>query len=154
MRYLAVASVMSVVVLAGHLHNAPTAVSRADDACAMLTPADIAKALSWKVSGGVAGKPIPGVLGHCTWTTSDNAHVIVTLADARHIAFTMQTGEGSGAKAVPGIGTKAVSVNAGGLNGWIVTVADAKGGFGLSVLGGPATEDNALALARIVESRR
>jgi len=147
MRHVVVVSLVSVVVFAGLISRPVAAASRADDACAVLSPDDIAKTISWKVGAGTPGKPIPGVLGRCTWTNGDNGRVIVTLADARHAAITLQAWEG--------IGTKAVLVKATDFTGgWIVTVEDAKGGFGVSVLGRTATEDNAIALAKIVEGRR
>jgi hypothetical protein len=154
MRYV-VASLTSVVVLAGSPSHMAGAAPHVDDACALLTPADIAKALSLKVGAGTPGKSIPGVLGRCTWTAEGNDRVIVTLTDARHAAITVQAWEGAGGKDVSGIGTKAVSINGPEVTGgWIVTVEDAKGGFGLSALGGKATEDKTIALAKVVESRR
>lgn len=150
-----IASLLSVVVLAGPSPRQVAAASHADDACAALSPDDIAKTISWKVGAGTPGKPIPGVLGRCTWTNSDNGRVIVTLTDARHASITVQTWESSGGKDLSGIGTKAVSIKAPSLTGgWIVTVEDAKGGFGVSVLSEKGTEDNAIALAKIVERRR
>lgn len=155
MRCLAVASLVSVVVLAGHGPRPVAAGSHADDACAVLSPDDIAKTISWKVGAGTPGKPIPGVLGKCTWTSSDGGRVIVTLMDARHASITVQAWKGGAAKDLSGIGTKAVSTKAADFTGgWIVTVEDTKGGFGVSVLGRKGTEDNAIALARVVEARR
>ena len=150
-----VASLLSVVLVAGGSPHPGVAAARADDACAVLTPDDIAKTISWKVGAGTPGKPIPGVLGRCTWTNGDNGRVIVTLTDARHASITVQAWEGAGGKDLSGIGTKAVSIKATDLTGgWIVTVEDSKGGFGVSVLGRTATEDNAIALAKIVEGHR
>lgn len=155
MRCVAVASLVSVVVLFGHGPRSVSAASHADDACAVLSPDDIAKTISWKVGAGTPGKPIPGVLGRCTWTNSDNGRVILTLADARHASIAVQSWEGAGGKDVSGIGTKAVSIKAMDLTGgWIVSVEDPKGGFGVSVLGAKGTEDNAIALAKVVEGRR
>jgi len=155
MRCVVVASLVSVVVVAGHSPRPLVAASRADDACAVLTPDDIAKTISWKVGAGTPGTPIPGVLGKCTWTNGDNGRVIVTLTDARHASITVQAWEGAGGKDVSGIGTKAVSIKAADVTGgWIVTAEDSKGGFGVSVLGRTATEDNAIALAKVVEGHR
>ncbi len=155
MRCVTVASLVSVVVLLGHGPRPVAAASHADDACAVLSPADIAKTISWKVGAGTPGNPIPGVLGKCTWTNSDNGRVIVTLMDARHASITVHAWEGGGGKDVSGIGTKAVSIKATDLTGgWIVSVEDPKGGFGVSVLGAKGTEDNAIALAKVVEGRR
>ncbi|HEU5478883.1 MAG TPA: hypothetical protein VFU90_03580 [Candidatus Tumulicola sp.] len=150
-----VASLLSVALVVGGSPHPGVAATRADDACAVLSPDDIGKTISWKVGAGTPGKPIPGVLGRCTWTNGDNGRVIVTLADARHASITLQAWEGAGGKDLSGIGTKAVLVKAADFTGgWIVTVEDAKGGFGVSVLGRTATEDNAIALAKIVEGRR
>ena len=155
MRYLISASLVAVLGLAESASPAAPAPLPGDDACALLTPTDIAKALPWKVGAGAPGKPIPGIVGKCTWTNSDNGRVIVTLTDARHASITVQAWEGAGGKDLSGIGTKAVSIKATDLTGgWIVTVEDAKGGFGVSVLGAKAIEDNAIALAKVVESRR
>ena len=155
MRHVVVVSLVSVVVFAGLISRPVAAASRPDDACAVLSPDDIAKTISWKVGAGTPGKPIPGVLGRCTWTNGDNGRVIVTLTDARHASITVQAWEGAGGKDLSGIGTKAVSIKATDLTGgWIVTVEDSKGGFGVSVLGRTATEDNAIALAKIVEGHR
>jgi hypothetical protein len=132
-------------------------VSAADSgACALLSTADIAKATGLTVGNGTAGPPIPGTLGKCTWVTSGNTRVIVTLADAPHMELTIKAQQQSGGTEVPGLGSKAVGIKgaafAGG--GYIVSVLDAKGGFGVSILGKEGTRDRAVALARIVESHR
>jgi hypothetical protein len=128
----------------------------ANDACALLTPADIAKATGITVATGSAGKPVPGVLGRCTWTGEGNAKVIVTLGDAQHMAVTVKAVEESGGESVPGVGTKAVGMKGAGFNGggYIVNVLDAKGGFGVSILGKQGTRGGVIALAKIVESHR
>jgi len=135
---------------------APRVPSRADDACALLTPALIAKATTLVVGDPTPGKPIPGVLGRCTWEGSNSTRVIVTLADAKHMDITVAATEKSGGEAVTGIGTKAVGTKGapafGG--GYIVSVLDAKGGFGVSILGPSGTRDRAVDLAKLVESRR
>src|SRR6185437_1988340 len=155
MRYLPFASLLAVVVVAGHAPRTAVAAIPADDACALLSPADIAKAISWKVGAGTAAPSIPGILGKCTWTAGENARVIVTLSDARHADFALQAEASTGAKPVAGLGTKAVSWPATDLTGgWIVTVEDAKGGFGVSVLSRSATTADAIALAKVVEGRR
>jgi len=125
-------------------------------ACTLLTPADIAKATGLKVGKGTAGAPIPGVLGRCTWLGSGNTKVIVTLADAQHMQLTVAAQEQSGGTAVPGLGSKAVGIKGAAFTGggYIVSVLDAKGGFGLSILGKDGTRDRAIALAKVVESRR
>lgn len=125
-------------------------------ACTLLTPADIAKATGIKVGNGTVGAPIPGVLGRCTWLGSGNTKVTVMLADARHMQLTVAAQEQSGGTAVSGLGSKAVGVKGAAFTGggYIVSVLDAKGGFGLSILGKDGTRDGAIALARIVESRR
>lgn len=127
-----------------------------DDACAMLTPALIAKATGLKVGNGTAGKPIPGVLGRCTWLGAGSTRVIVTLADAKHMQITVQAQEQTGGSDISGIGTKAVGVEGAGFTGggYIVSVLDAKGGFGVSILGPSGTRTGAVELAKLVESRR
>ena len=124
-------------------------------ACTLLTPADIAKATGLKVDNGTAGPPIPGVLGKCTWTGSGN-RVIVTLSDAQHMQITIEATEKSGGTDVPGLGSKAVGTKAAAFTGggYIVSVIDTKGGFGVSTLGNEGGRDRAIALAKIVESRR
>jgi len=124
-------------------------------ACTLLTPADIAKATGLKVDNGTAGPPIPGVLGKCTWTGSEN-RVIVTLSDAQHMQITIAATEKSGGTDVPGLGSKAVGTKAAPFagGGYIVSVLDTKGGFGVSTLGNEGSRDRAIALAKIVESRR
>lgn len=150
-----VASLLSVVLVAGGSPHSGVAAARADDACAVLSPDDIAKTVSLKVGAGTAGKPIPGVLGRCTWKDGDHGEVIVTLMDARHAAIAVQAWEGAGGKDISGIGTKAVAIKGMELTGgWIVSVEDAKGGFGVSVANRSGTEDSAIALAKIVEGRR
>ncbi|MHB8755385.1 MAG: hypothetical protein ACYC92_10590 [Candidatus Acidiferrales bacterium] len=125
-------------------------------ACALLTPADIAKATGIKVGNGTAGASIPGVLGRCTWLGGGNTKMIVTLADARHMQITVAAQEHSGGTAVPGLGSKAVGIKGAAFTGggYTVSVLDAKGGFGLSILGKDGTRDRAIALAKVVESRR
>ena len=128
--------------------------SSANDACALLTPADIAKAAGLKVGAGTAGKPMPGILGKCTWTGEGNTGVIVTLTDAQHMQITMSAVE-HGGKAVPDIGSKAVGIKqAAFVGGYIVWVLDANGGFGASVFGKNGTLEQAIAVAKMVESRR
>ena len=126
-----------------------------NDACGLLDSAAIASATSLKVASGTAGAAIPGVLGRCTWT-GDNTRVIVTLTDAQHMGTTMAAIEGSGGENVPGVGTKAVGNKGAGFTGggYIVNVLDARGGFGVSVLGSAGTKDRAVALAKIVEGHR
>jgi hypothetical protein len=121
--------------------------------CALLSPADIAKATSVTVGNGTAGSPIPGVLGRCTWAAGDTK-VIVTLTDAPHMEVTVKAQQKSGTD-VPGLGSKAVGVKGAALTGgYIVSVVDAKGGFGVSILGKEGTPERAIALAKMIESRR
>jgi hypothetical protein len=133
-----------------------TALPDPNDACAMLSPADIAKATVLKVENGSAGKPIPGVLGKCTWTGQGDTKVIVTLGDAQHIGLTVSAVEQSGGEKLPGLGTRAVGNKGAGFTGggYVVNVLDAKGGFGVSILGKEGTKEQAIALAKLVESRR
>jgi len=124
-------------------------------ACGLLSPADIAKATGLVVGNGTAGPAIPGTLGKCTWTAGGNTRVIVTLADAQHMQLTIAAERQQGTD-VPGLGSQAVAVPAAPFTGGghIVSVLDAKGGFGVSILGKVGTRDRAVALARIVASHR
>jgi hypothetical protein len=125
-------------------------------ACTLLTPADIAKATGLKVDNGTVGPPVPGVLGKCTWTAGSGNRVIVTLSDAQHMQITIAATEKSGGTDVPGLGSKAVGIKAAAFTGggYIVSVIDTKGGFGVSTLGNEGSRDHAIALAKIVASRR
>lgn len=125
-------------------------------ACALLTKADIAKATGLTVGEGALGPAIPGTLGKCTWAGGAGTKVILTLSDARHMQMTIAAQENSGAKDVPGLGSKAVAVPGPGFTGggYIVSVLDAKGGFGVSILGREGTRDRVIALARVVENHR
>lgn len=125
-------------------------------ACSLLSPADILKATGQKVGDGVAAAPVPGTLGKCTWTGSGNTKIIVTLADAQHTQRTIAAQEQTGGTNVSGLGSKAIAVKGAAFTGggYIVSVIDAKGGFGVSILGAEGTLDRAVALARVVESRR
>lgn len=152
---LSCALVLPLVLAGGSRAHRAQARSSRDDACALLTPADVLKATGLKVGDGVAGKPIPGVLGRCTWTAGSD-RVIVTLGDAKHMALTVAATEQSGGSSVAGVGSKAVAMKGAAFTGggYILTVLDAKGGFGVSVLGPAGTLDRVVALAKIVESRR
>lgn len=146
-------SVTLIFAIASHAVSLTSAVVK-DDACGLLTQADILKATELKVSDGVGGAPVPGVLGRCTWTAGANK-VIVTLGDAQHMSLTVSVQEQGGGTSVPGIGSKAVVVKGSGASGgFILSVLDAKGGFGVSVLGPAGTRDHVIALAKVVESHR
>jgi hypothetical protein len=121
----------------------------------MLTQAEVLKATGLKVSDGVAGSPIPGTLGRCTWTAGTDK-IIVTLADAQHMQRTITAQEQSGGAGVPALGSKAVAIKGAAFTGggYIVSVLDAKGGFGVSLLGPAGTLDRVVALAKVVEGRR
>jgi hypothetical protein len=126
------------------------------DACALLTPADIAKFTGLAVGSGTPGPAIPGILGKCTWIANGGSKVIVTLTDAEHMQRTVAAQEASGGTALAGVGQKAVSIAGASFmgGGYIVSVLDTKGGFGVSVLGKEGTRESAAALAKLVESRR
>jgi len=126
----------------------------APDPCALLSKADIAKATGLDVGKGEVSPPIPGTLGKCTWSAGATK-VLVTLTDARHIEITMQAITQSGGSPVQGLGTSAVGSKAAALTGgYIVNVADASGGFGVSILGAEGNRDRAVALAKIVAMHR
>jgi hypothetical protein len=146
------------LVLGGAAYTAasPRVPTHADDACALLTPALIAKTTTLAVGDPTPGKPIPGVLARCTWEGANSTRVIVTLADAKHMDITVRATEKSGGEDITGIGSKAVGTKGAGAfgGGYIVSVLDAKGGFGVSILGPGGTRDRAIDLANLVESRR
>jgi hypothetical protein len=145
------------ILVGVHLGSSATTLGSSGlDACAILSASEIVKATSLTVGNGTAGAAIPGVLGKCTWAGPGDTKVILTLADTQHMQMTIAAQERSGATAVTGVGSKAVAIKgppfAGG--GYILSVLDAKGGFGVSVLGAEGTQERALALARLVESHR
>lgn len=157
MRYFTISlRIALAVIVVGLSHAAYSSpLTAADDACGLLDQASILKVTGLKVGDGVAGKPIPGVLGRCTWTAGTN-RVIVTLGDAQHMQLTVTVQEQSGGTSVPGVGTRAVAAKGAAFTGggYIISVLDAKGGFGVSVLGSAGTLERVVALAKIVESRR
>lgn len=127
----------------------------APDPCALLSKADIAKATGLTVGNGQASPPIPGTLGKCTWN-SGATRVIVTLTDARHMEITIQAQTQSGGSPVQGLGKSAVGIKAAGFTGggYIVSVLDGSGGFGVSILGAAGNRDRAIALAKIAATHR
>ncbi len=156
-------SVALVCAAAAGDHRAPAirttegrAAAPQNEACGLLTPADITKAAGITVKDGTAGAPVPGTLGRCTWLGTGNTKVIVTLGDASHMQLTLTAQLQSGGSAVSGVGSKAVAVPGAGFTGggYILTVLDAKGGFGVSVLGHEGTKDRVIALAKVVAARR
>ncbi len=124
--------------------------------CGLLSNGEIAKAIGLTVGNGVVGAPIPGILGKCTWTTAAHTRVILTLADAQHMQLTVDVQKRNGGTAIPGIGRTAVGVPGAPFTGggYIVSVLDAQGGFGVSILGREGNRHRAVALAKIVESHR
>jgi hypothetical protein len=70
--------------------------------------------------------------------------------------LTIAAQEQGGGTAVPGLASKAVGIRGATFTGrgYIVSVLDAKGGFGVSILGKDGTRDRAVALAKEVESYR
>ena len=131
------------------------AVMTASDPCALLSKAEIAKATGLTVGAGEAGPAIPGTLGKCTWHAGAT-RVIVTLTDKPHMETTIKAQTQSGGSPVQGLGTSAVGIKAAGFTGggYIVSVVDASGGFGVSILGAEGNRDRAIALAKIVASHR
>jgi len=153
LRLLAVFGVMVTgisVVGASILHAAGTS-----DACKLLMTSEILKATGLTVGDGTAGRPIPGVLGRCTWVGSGNTKVIVTLTDAQHMETTIAVQQKEGTS-VPGVGSKAVAIKSAGFTGggYILSFLDAQGGIGVSILGKDGTLDRVVALAKVVESHR
>lgn len=147
------AALLAVVVCHASAARAQAATA---SACSLLSPTDIAKAAGITVGAGDPGKLVPGTLGKCTWKAADGTRVILTLGDARHMQITFEVQQQTDGENVPGIGTSAVGVKGAPFTGggYIITVLDAKGGFGVSILGKDGTRDRDIALARLVESRR
>jgi hypothetical protein len=147
--------VISLAVIAG---VGPTSVLLAadNDACALLTKPEIQKVTGLMVGDATPGKPVPGVLGRCTWDGPGNSRVIVTLADAQHIGLTVKAQQQTGGEDIKGLGSTAVGNKGAGFTGggYIVNVVDARGGFGVSILGKDGTQERAIALAKVVESHR
>lgn len=133
-----------------------TLVAADSGACGLLTKAEIAKATGLTVGDGTASPAVPGTLGKCIWLGSGNTKVIVTLADSNHMELTIKAQQQTGGTEIPGLGSKAVGIQGAAFTGggYIVSVLDAKGGFGVSILGKEGTRDRAAALARIVERHR
>ncbi|MGE5243219.1 MAG: hypothetical protein ACM3SQ_03220 [Betaproteobacteria bacterium] len=82
--------------------------------------------------------------------------MIVTLADAQHMQITVEAQLQSGGTAVSGVGSKAVAIRGAAFTGggYVLSALDAKGGFGVSILGKDGTQERVVALAKIVASRR
>ena len=144
-----------VAIVAGGTSGA-RASAKATDACALLNPADIAKATGLSVASGTPGPVVPGVLGKCTWDANGGAKVIVTLADTQHMQRTVAAQEKNGGIVIPGVGQKAVGIPGSPFmgGGYIVSVLDARGGFGVGVLGKEGTQGTVAALAKLIEGRR
>lgn len=127
-----------------------------NDACKLLSTADIAQATGLSVAKGQEGAPIPGALDDCWWTASDGSKIVVVTADAAHMQVTMQSQLQTGADTFDGVGTSAVGTNGiqetGG--GYNLSVLDNKGGVAVSIVGGAGTSDRAIALAKVIETER
>lgn len=92
----------------------------------------------------------------CTWVGSQNTRVILTLTDAPHMALTVKAQLQAGGIAIAGLGQTAVGQIGAPFTGggYVVSVVDAKGGFGISILGAQGTPVRAIALAKLVENHR
>jgi len=108
------------------------------------------------VADATPGKPVAGVLGRCTWDGPGNRRVILTLVDAQHMGLTLKAQQQTGGEDIKGLGSTAVGSKDAGFTGggYTVSVLDAKGGFGVSILGKDGTRERAIALAKVVESHR
>ncbi len=154
--FVVLASELSARVPAASIARAAALAPSPNNACSLLTPADIAKATTIKVGSGTVGKPMRGLLGKCTWAGQGNTKVILTLGDAQHIGIAIQAAEQTGGESIAGLGSKAAGIKGAPFTGggYIVNVLDSKGGFGVSILGKDGTRDRSVALAKIVESHR
>ena len=146
---------ISLAVIAG-VGPASVLLAADNDACALLMKAEIQKVTGLMVGDATPGKPVPGVLGRCTWDGPGNSRVIVTLTDAQHIGLTVKAVQQNGGEDIKGLGATAIGNKGAGFTGggYIVSVVDAKGGFGVSILGKDGTRERAIALAKVVESHR
>ena len=128
----------------------------AADACSTIGPDDITKATGITVSAGEPGKPIPGVQSRCTWVATDGTKVILTFTDTDHAKITIQAQQQSGGTSVSGVGSEAIGIKGTGFTGgvYIITALDSKGGFGVSILGKAGNVEKAIALAKLVASKR
>ena len=149
-------SMASCLVVLASLAAAPAVSAAGPNPCSALTKAEIAKVSGLDVGEGTAGPTTRGTLGKCTWTTPGHTRVILVLGDARHMQLTVEAAKESGGDEISGLGTSAVGMEGPAFTGggYIVNVLDAKGGFGLSVLGKEGSRDRVVALAKIVEGRR
>jgi hypothetical protein len=159
MRTWAISMLLLIVMIAAGANansRARAQVAGSGAACSLLSATDIAKATGINVGAAEPGKAIPGTLGKCTWTAADGTKVILTLADAQHMKITVEAQQQTDGVAIAGIGTTAVGIESAGFTGggYIISVLDAKGGFGVSILGKAGTRDRDIALAKLVESRR
>jgi hypothetical protein len=81
--------------------------------------------------------------------------VIVTLTATSHMETTIAAEMASGGKAVSGIGSKAVASRAAAMaGGYVLSAIDAKGGFGVSLLGREGTQELVVSLAKVVAGKR
>ena len=128
----------------------------AAEACSTIGPDDIAKATGITVSAGDPGKPIPGVQSRCTWMATDGTKVILTFTDTDHAKITIHAQQQSGGTSISGVGSEAVGIKGAGFTGggYIITALDSKGGFGVSILGKAGSVEKAVALAKLVASKR
>jgi hypothetical protein len=80
--------------------------------------------------------------------------VRLVLTDSAHMQITFHATQPNGTN-VPGLGSQAVGMKeAAFIGGYVVNVLDAKGGFGISIIGQQGTPERSIALARVVESHR
>ncbi len=87
---------------------------------------------------------------------SRDTRVILSLADAKHMALIVAATQQTSGDAVAGVGSSAAGIKGAPFQGggYLVYVVDAKGGFGVSMLGKEGNRTRAVALAKLVESHR
>jgi uncharacterized membrane protein len=87
---------------------------------------------------------------------TDGTKVILTFTDTDHAKITIHAQQQSGGASVPGVGSDAVGIKGAGFTGggYIITALDSKGGFGVSILGKEGNAEKAIALAKLVASKR
>jgi hypothetical protein len=142
--------VFTIAIAAGHDSTYAAVIGP----CAIISPSQIAKATSLSVGPGTPSTVLTS--RQCTWTGPQNTRIILTVTDASHMALTVKAQQQAGGVPIAGLGQAAVGqVGApftGG--GYIVSVVDRKGGFGVSILGPAGNRVRAIALAKLVESLR
>lgn len=142
------------------ISSAGRALATGAGACALVTPADIAKATGLTVGKGTTSRGVPGVTGKCIWTGAGNTKVVLALGDAQFVQQLIQSAvrrfQERGGSAVAGVGTKAYGMKGPPITGggYMIYALDSLGGFGVKIFGSEGTRDRVVSLAKLVETHR